>query len=60
MGGSQPAKHWAQHRHNGMWRHGTTFYQQLAQGTALDELHHQKRVPAVFALVVDRDQRAVI
>ncbi len=39
-----------------MRRHRSAFAQQLAQGAALDELHHEEDVIAVLALVVDRDE----
>lgn len=58
--GGQPAEHRTEHRRHGVGRHGSALAQQLAQGAALDELHHQKRVPRVGALVVDRDQPGIL
>ena len=40
--------------------HRSALTQQLAQGAALDEFHHQECVVAVRALVVHRDQAGVL
>ena len=54
------AQHRREDRGDRMRRHRSALGQQFAQGAALDELHHQERMLAVDALVVDRDQAGVL
>ena len=60
VGDGEPAEHGRQHGGDGVWRHRPPFPQQLAQGSALDEFHHEKRVPSVEALVVDGDESGIL
>ena len=57
---ASPLEHRAQHRGDGVRRHRAALAQQFAQRAALDEFHHQKRVLAVDALVVDGDQAGIL
>ena len=56
----QTAEHRAEHGSGRVWGHRAAFAQQLAQGAALDELHHQEGMLAVDALVVDGDQAGIL
>ena len=60
VGHRQPAEHRAEHRGHRVRRHRAALDQQFAQGAALDELHHQERMLAVDALVVDGDQAGIL
>ncbi len=60
VGRGQAAQHRPKRRHHGIRRHRAAFGEQFAQGATLDELHHQKRVPGVQTLVIDRDQPGVL
>ena len=58
--GGQPAQHRAEHCGDRMRWHRTALGQQLAKRAALDQLHHQERMPTVEALVVDRDEPGIL
>ena len=57
---ARPPSTGPQHRGHRVRRHRAALDQQFAQGAALDELHHQERVLAVDALVVDGDQAGIL
>ena len=58
VGDAKAAEHRAQHGHHRVRGHRAPFAQQLAQGAALDEFHHQ--VGRVVAAVVHRHQTRML
>ena len=59
VGGAQAAQHRAEDGYHRVRRHRAPFPQQLPQGAALDQLHHQIGICRVVVPVVDGDQPGV-